>query len=487
MKFFLGMWMITMFVGGSYAKIINYPRAQGITGLDPASQWNHYTSEVLANIYEGLVKFRGETYRVSPLLSTRWEMREGGRVWRFYLRRGVKFHDGSPFTADSVVFTFKRQKGSHFEARRFLLSFLRDVEKVDDYTVDFKLGSPCPLFPRILANPLAYIVKPYRGKFLPIGTGPFKLEAWNRGKFVLLKANENYWGRKPFIDGVRFSVVSNPYSRVLQLRNGNADVISRLSRKEYEDVKDIPTITVWKFPLLNINFITFNIKKPPFDDIRVRKAVTYLINRRKLVKLVFGELAEPVFFPLPPSLSSMKGLPPVPEYDPEKGKKLLQEAGYGKGLRCTLYYLQGSPFGDVASVLSRSLVYMGVIIKPVGLSRPVLTHKVVYGDFEMALGGWVADCPDPGNFLYSMLFPFSFRARKSNSLPEVKKLLILASTTPDGKKRREIYLKVVRIIMSRYVTVPLFRSYLVVAHRREIKGLKINPKGYLIFSQVRAE
>ncbi len=486
MRRFWGLWFILLWVNLAFPRILNYPRGQDIVHLDPAAQWNNYTSEVLANVYEGLVEFKGERYKVSPLLAERWEMMEGGRVWRFYLRRGIRFHDGSPFNADSVVFTFKRQKGTSFEAKRSLMPFLKDVRKVDDYTVDFELAVPCVLFPYILANPFAYIVKPYKDKFLPIGTGPFKVESWVRGKFVLLKANRFYWRGRPRIEGVRFYVVRNPYLRVLQLRNGNADVLSRLSRKEYEDLKNDPRIDILKFPVLDLNYITFNVKKPPFNDIRVRKAITYLINRERLVRVVFGDLAEPVTLPLPPSLLDKKDYMEVPKYDPEAARKLLREAGYKNGLKCTLYYLVGSPYGDVANALSRSLLEAGVIIKPVALPYKVLTRRVIKGDFEMAIGGWVADYPEAGNFLYSIMFPLSPRVTYM-SLPQAKELLLRARGTLDEEKRRELYAQVVKIILKNYLTIPLYRSYLLVAYRKGIKGIEINPKGYLIFYKVRVK
>ena len=473
------------FVLSLYAKVVNYPRGQDITTLDPAVQWNAYTSEVLANIYEGLVEFKGTYYKVSPLLAERWEALDDGRRWRFYLRKGVKFHDGSSFNADSVIFSFNRQRKKKFVARYALLPFLKEVRKIDEYTVEFILEKPYAALPSVLANPFAFIVKPDENGEITVGTGPFKLKSWVKGKYVLIVTNKHYWGSPPGIDGVRFLVVRDSYLRVLQLKNGNADVLSRLSRREYEDIKNQMGIKIIKFPELDINYITFNSSRPPFDDLRVRKAVTLLINRNRLVKLVFGELAEPVSLPVPDSLILPFKLRTT-GYDPKEAKKLLAQAGYTEGFSCNLIYLLGSPYRDIVTMVARNLLEAKILVKPVALPYRKLVKRVVHGDFDMVIGGWVADVPEVGNFIYSTYFPLS--PRISSNLPyynEAIKFIEEARSTMDPLKRKELYTRVVKKIMEEYLTVPLYRSFHVVAYREGIKGLEVSPKGYVLFRKVK--
>ncbi len=485
---FLCLWVGVLFsLSLLDARVLNYPRGQGITTLDPAAQWNAYTSEVLANVYEGLVEFKGTYYKVSPLLAERWKAFKGGRIWKFYLRKGVKFHDGSPFNADSVVFSFNRQRAKEFAAMKALLPFLKEVRKIDEYTVEFILEKPYAALPSVLANPFAFIVKADGNGNINLGTGPFKLKSWVKGKYVLVEANRHYWGSSPKIDGVRFLVVRDSYLRVLQLKNGNADVISRLSRKEYDDVKNQIGIKIIKFPELDINYITFNSFHPPFNDIRVRKAITLLINKDRLVKLVFGELAEPVSFPVPASLILPFKLRPS-GYNPAEAKKLLALAGYPEGFSCSLLYLLGSPYRDVVNTVARNLLEAKILVKPVALPYGKLVKRVIQGDFDMVIGGWVADVPEVGNFIYSTYFPFSPRiSSTSPHYTEAMKLIEEARRTMDPLKRKELYTRVVEKIMEEYLTVPLYRSFHVVAYREGIEGLEVSPKGYVLFKKVKEE
>ncbi len=468
-----------------FPRVLRYMRAEVASSLDPAAQWNLGASEVLANIFEGLVTFKGDRYEVVPLLATKWEVKEEGKRWIFYLRRGVKFHDGTEFDADSVVYSFKRQIENKSYTFSVFFPFLTGIKKIDKYTVEITQSKPYPLLLYALANPVGYILSPASkkgGSYKPIGTGPFMFKGSGKDGRLLLVSNPDYWGGKPRIEGVVFYSMGNPSWRILQLKNGNVDIVRVSSVKEHYALKNYPQIKFIIYSLMDINYLIFNSHKPPFNRRKAREAVAHLMDKKRLVRLIFQDLAIPAVTLLPPYLKGFNPLIHDYGYNPEKARKLLVEAGYPGGFKCTLYISKGrTDLKELLLKFIRSAKRVGVDINLIVLPYNQFIRETRKGKHNMVAFGWVADMPDPDNFLYP-LFARKQRGVEMNYYnKKLAEILEKARVTPDNDERLKLYMEAQEIIYRDVALIPLYHSRKIIAYNKNIKGLKVSPKGYVIF------
>lgn len=322
-----------------------YARGADSISLDPALIVDGESSKVLNNINEGLVRYVEGGTQVEPALATSWEVSDDGKVWTFHLREGVKFHDGTPFNADAVVWNIERQLPPNATEDMAYAGFtfepVEKVEKVDDLTVRITLKNPFSPFLANLAMGLAApIISPtayeqYGDKYgqeAAVGTGPFKFVSWERDSQIVLEANEDYWGGAPKVDRVVFRVIKENAARANELIAGNVDIIDGIDPADVERLKGETGINFLQAPGMNINYLGFRTDRPPFDNPKVREAISRAIDRNALMALYAGT-AEVANGPLPSNLFGyVPSLTPY-EYDPARAVELLHEAGYQAELK----------------------------------------------------------------------------------------------------------------------------------------------------------
>jgi len=321
-------------------KVLVYARGADSLSLDPALIDDGESAKVIENIYDTLVTFEPGTTKIKPALATDWKISDDGLVYTFYLRKGVKFHDGTPFNADAVVASIGRQVGQNATADMPYASFtfgdVDKVEKVDDYTVKITLKEPnAPFLLNLAMGPAAPIVSPtalkkYGADFghHPVGTGPFIFEKWDPDQQIVLKANPNYWGGKPKVDEVIFKVTKDNTVRAQELLAGSVDIIDGIDPADVDSLKNSPDINFLSGPGMNINYLAFRVDRPPFDNPKVRQAVSMAIDRQAIVDSLYKGIAVVANGPLPPGMLGYDpNLKPY-EYNPAEAKKLLAEAGY---------------------------------------------------------------------------------------------------------------------------------------------------------------
>lgn len=471
-----------------FPKMLKYIRAETVSTLDPSAQWNFGASEVLSNIFEGLVGFKAGKYEVVPLLATRWEIKDGGKRWIFYLRKGVRFHDGREFDADAVVYSFRRQIKNKSYSFSVFFPFLKRVEKIDKYTVEIIQSKPYPLLLYALANPVGYIVSPGSGEgreFSPIGTGPFKFKEMGEENRIVLESNPKYWGGKPKIDGVVFYSVGNSSWRILQLKNGNADIMRISSVKEYESLKNYPQLNFLTYSLIDVNYIAFNTRKPPFNNRIVREAMAHIIDKKRLVRLVFQDLAIPAISILPPYLKGYN--PTIRDYECniEKARELLNKAGYSHGFQCNLFVSRGrTDLRELLLKFMRNARKIGVEISLKVLPYKEFIRETRRGNHDMAALGWVADMPDPDNFLYPLFVRQQKGIRTDYYNEKLAEILRKARVTSSEVVRLKLYMQAQELIQRDVPVIPLYHSRKIIAYNNKIKNLKVSPKGYVIFKDV---
>jgi len=364
-----------------------------------------------ANIYESLVKL-GFDYGVEPMLATGWEYR-GDNTWRFYLREGVKFHNGREFTADAVKYTLEQA------IRPSGVSLLKIGENcvtvIDNYTVDITTVEPNMRVPEILTHPLFGIRAPGTepGKH-PVGTGPFKFAGYEKDKQLVVERWEEYWGTPARLDRITFKYIPDANTRVMALQAGEVDVINEVPRETIPLLKDKAGLKPWYSSDISPaygRYLVFEVRlngKPPQDimrDARVRKAVGYAIDRAAIVKEVWQEggvdNAATGYIP-PEMLGSDAALIEGFVYDPAKAAALLDEAGWvaaGEGVRqkdgqrLELTIVSGWPGAEelrpIPEIIQQQLKDVGIAVKITEVSDGGLYEELLKngtGDLWLTMG-----------------------------------------------------------------------------------------------------
>jgi peptide/nickel transport system substrate-binding protein len=342
--------------GGS----IVYGIESEIPNLDPHITFGGSNKRVVFSVFEGLLKRDranidfGGTFvppKIVAQLAESWEELDGGKRYRFHLRQGVKFHDGTPFNADAVVFNFRRITDPGFEfyyeranaLKNGPLRYVTSIDKVDDATVDFVLQRSWSVFLSQLSGWLSpglpLIMSPESIKkhgnegvnSNPAGTGPFKVKSIEPGVSIVTERNAEYWnGPQPYLDGITYVVMAEQSTRVFALESGEVDIITQLSPDNIARLKG-EGFTAVESPLSNqMWYLAVNVTEPPLDNVKVRQALNHAVDRKSITDQLLQGICIPsdnMVFPTSPLYSTKERYP----YDPEKAKQLLTEAGYPDG------------------------------------------------------------------------------------------------------------------------------------------------------------
>lgn len=336
--------------------------------LDPANAESNPSEAVNRMMYENLVKF-DEKLKIVPGLATRWEQSKDGMSWTFYLRTGVKFHDGTPFNAEAVKVFIERMIGPEKPSRAGLYTpFVSSVQVIDDATVKINLKAPFAFFLNNLAHSASGIISPTAlktyGKDISrraVGTGPFKFVEWVHGDHLTMVRNDDYWGGKPYLDKIIVKTVKEDSARVMMLQSGDAHLIVRIPSEDIPRLEKDANIRLDSTETLRVLFIGINCTKKPYMDVRVRQALNYAVDKESIAKNIYQGRALPsdgMIAPLTTGYFPVKGYP----YDPERAKKLLAEAGFPNGFKGKLWSPQGRYPKDfeMAQAIQQQLKKVGV-------------------------------------------------------------------------------------------------------------------------------
>jgi peptide/nickel transport system substrate-binding protein len=339
--------------------------------IDPGAEGIY----ILEQVMEGLMRINADQ-SIGPGLASRWKVSKDQLTWRFTLRKGVTFSNGDPFNADAVLFSFERLMDVDGPASFSALydANIESVDKVDDYHVNIVMKHPWPAFPIYASTNHTKIVNPrqvkeagkdYGYSELPIGTGPFKFESWNKDQQAVLVRNPDYWQKgRPKLDEIVYKTVPDATAATLQLTSGEADVLQDPAVDQVPQLRDNPDVEVMAPGGGGQYVIVFNMSKPPFDDARVRLAFELGINSQQIVDSVFHGTAEVPHGFFPKWFWGHDADFSVP-YDPERAKQLLAEAGYSssKPLSFSFMVYNTPPYTDVGQLIQAQLAKIGVQVK----------------------------------------------------------------------------------------------------------------------------
>jgi peptide/nickel transport system substrate-binding protein len=440
--------------------------------LDPHKTSAYFSFEVLENIYDTLVE-PDENLEMRPALAESWEVSNDQLTWTFHLRLGVTFHDGSPFSADDVVYSYKRiidQKLSN--ADRF--SAVTDVTAPDKSTVKITVAQPTP---SLLSN-----IGGFKGMAIvqrknvesgaiathPIGTGPFVFKSAKSGDSITLAANKNYWGGPPVISGVTFRFILEASTALSALQAGEIDWTDSMPTQRVEELKADESIHLGVTPSNDYWYLTLNEARKPWNDVRVRQAIAYGVDRDAIVQATsYGTAAAN-------QLAIPKGSPWHTEYhgythDIVKAKSLLHEAGI-KDL--TLDMMATSEYPQTvtaAQIIADNLAALGITVKIRTLDFATWLDEQNAGHFDMLMMGWLGNI-DPDDFYYAQQHTGGINNAQKYSNPVVDGLLDAGRTQTNRDARAGLYARAATIIADEASYIYLYNPSVIQAWSKRLSG-----------------
>ena len=356
--------------GGTSAKTkrLTVGIADTVQTLDVQKQGSMGTMSVLSNLYDPLVR-RGNDGKLYPALAMEWKALDD-HTWQFKLRQGVKFHNGEPFDANAVKFSIERILNPKTKSPIVELRKVDRVDVVDNYTVNIITKQVVPNLPDSLALfggcivPSKYIQQQGEEAFAqkPVGTGPFKFKEWQKDDHLTLVANQEYWGGAPRIDELVFRSLPDPADRVAALLSGQVDIINQVPADSQERVKGDPNLRLEKAAGLRLYYLSTAYEQGPTADVRVRQAISYAIDTQALIKHLLNGNGVPAAAPVTQfSFGYDPALKPY-EFNPQKAKDLLAQAGYKDGFEIK-FQTQPGFYKDLSEAVAGMLEKVGIRAK----------------------------------------------------------------------------------------------------------------------------
>jgi len=515
--------------GGGGGNIFSFGRGADSVTLDPVHATDGESFRATRQVFDTLLDFAPESFDLVPALATEIPKAEnGGLSYTLKLREGVKFHDGTPFNADAVVFNFDRwrltdnpyHKGGGANTSNFSYyagqfggfdddSIIEKVEAVDEYTVRFTLRAPQGPFvknltmsPFAIASPAAIKKNVQDFWTEPVGSGPYTFVNWERNSEIRFEAFEDWWGSKlpesqgyggPKEKTVIIRSIPDNTSRVAALTGGQLNAADGLVPDDVPAIEEQEGFKLEFRPPNTIGYLAMNTQKEPFDDKRVRQAINHAINMQAIVDAVLGDTGEVASNYFPPLLSYFNESIQPYEYDPDRAKQLLEEAGV-QNLETELWYMPiPRPYmpdaKSVAQAMQQDLKKVGINAKLVTYEWATYLERTGQGDHPMCLLGWTGDNGDPDNFLYVLLHSNAATETDAYNVayyknPELDKLLERGQTSVVESERRDAYYRAQEILHEDAPWLPIAYVKPPIGLQEAVKGFDPNPTSSEAFNGV---
>jgi ABC-type transport system substrate-binding protein len=447
--------------GFLYLRLANNP-----TTLDPALITDVQGGGIAAKIFNGLIRFN-EHLDIVPDLARSWSISPDHLTYTFRLGRDIRFSNGRKVTAEDVRFSFERVLTPGTKApltwvldkiegaTAFLAGKTAGVSGIrveNDHTLVIKLEKPFGPFLSLLAMTTAYVVPREEVERLgqdfgthPVGSGPYMLADWKHGQYLVLRANEGCFEGRPKLDGIYYKIIPEDLTAVMEFETGRLDVLL-IPSSEYHRYTTDPAWRDLVFGKTGLNtyYLGLNCTRPPFNDVRVRRAANMAIDRRKIFNTVFEKRGVLAAGPVPPGLWKNGAAAPASDgypYDPRQAKALVREAG-ATGKKIRIYISAEQDVIDIVEVICEYLKTAGLQPEIVQRDWSALKQAVDKGEPDAFWLSWWADYPDPGDFLYPLFHSASVgpAGNRTRCLdPELDRLIERAQRTMEERRRYGLY------------------------------------------------
>lgn len=490
--------------------VLVFGRSGDSVSLDPGRETDGESFYATTAVFDTLVEFVPGQTAVQPALATSWDISDDGLQYTFHLREGVMFHDGTPFNADAVVFSFERQfQEDHpyydlgpwkYWGYMDMDNIVKEVVAVDDYTVQFNLKKVEAPFIANLAMDFASIVSPtavakYGEDFKnnPVGTGAFKFVSWTKDSDIVFDRNADYWGGPVYLDRLILKVIPDATSRWLALQKGEVDLIDFPSNDDIPAMRSTANIQLIQQAGLNVGYLALNTEKKPFDNKLVRQAMNYAIDQQEIVDGVYGEAGQVAKNPIPPGMWSYNDDIEDYGYNPQKAKELLAQAGYPNGFEMELWAMPvARPYNPdarkVAEIMQAQLVKVGIDAEIVSYEWGTYLDKTDMGEHQSAMLGWTGDNGDPDNFLWVLLSEPAAQLPAGNIAlwknKEFTDLCAQAKVTTDQAERDRLYRAAQEVFHEEAPWVPIAHSVVTVPAMDYVNDFVLYPTGKRVFKHV---
>ncbi|WP_077035978.1 ABC transporter substrate-binding protein [Pelomonas sp. KK5] len=491
-------------------------------GFDPGMWDSASTNTVSHQMFQGLLDFRRGTTELVPKLASSWTVSPDAKTITFTLRRGVKFHTTPWFTptrefnADDVIFTFERFIDPNtafnkafpatfvFPQNIGLSKLLAGIDKVDDYTVRFRLKAPNVPFVANFAMAWTGIQSAeYAAQLLreskaseinnkPVGTGPFRFKSYAKDDVIRMQANPDYWGEPQRTQNLIFSISREPNVRVQKLMAGECHVASALRDVDVASLDGRRDITIAKIQALNISYLSFNMKKAPTDKRDVRVALDIAIDRGAIFKALF---------PRGDAMQAVSAFPPaIPgydralknEYDPARAKQLLAQAGYPDGLEIDLWALPvarpTNPNGQLmAQLIQQDWARIGVKANIKTYEWGEYLKRANRGEHNVYMSGWSGETGDADEFLTPNLSCAANTSGVKFCNKDFEALIDEARATTDTTRRLQLYVQAQELFKRERPWITMAHSTVYIPLRSDVRGFVMAPNGSVDFENVYRE
>ncbi len=460
-------------------------KAKDATALDPHLSTKSGDKPIFALLFNGLVRFKPGSMspaNLEPDLAESWEVSPDGKVWTFKLRKGVKFHHGyGELTADDVVYSLTRAGDPKKSSVSSDYSQFEKVEAVDPHTVRITLKTPVPSLLGLVANYHGGNIVSKKAsqelgegfKQKPVGTGPFMFKDYKAKQGITLAANPDYFRGKPKIDMLEFKFVPSDSSRELAFKKGELDIFTgKREEKWVQRIGQDGDLTVDVFEPGELRTLHLNTKVKPLDDIRVRKAIAHALNRDDFIKLVGDSVTRKSWSPVPNGYLGHTSDLPKYEFDLDKAKALMKEAGHENGFKLNAIITKRSALLRPMQVIQAQLKKIGI-----DLELDVVEHSAFHSQIRKDLSPMVlygaARFPVADTYLTQFYHGNSrvgtpTAVTNFNHCDMADAEIDNARKEPDANKQKELWAAAQRKLMENVCSIPLFEQLQVWARRNSV-------------------
>ncbi|MGF3066482.1 ABC transporter substrate-binding protein [Facklamia sp. P12945] len=483
----MGVFLLVGCSGGGSGETLTVAVSGDAISLDPIATNDNQSSHVMTQIYEGLVKINDEG-KAEPSLAESFDQPDE-TTYVFKLKQGIKFHNGEELKASDVVFSLKRAIEAPNVKHLFETIDIDSVKATDDYTVEFKQTEPFSGILAALCHPGAYIVNEKAVNEAgndyarnPVGTNAVKFVKWTKADSVEMERFDDYHGEKTEYKNLIFRVIPEPSNRVIELESGGVDIAYDISAIDLEKVENNDKLQLLKSFDYGTTYLGFNIAKEPFNDPKVREAISYAIDIDSIVKAVFKGLGQTATGVMSPTLAYSIS----DEYEPrardvEKAKELLEEAGFPDGFETSISTNENKDRIDMATAMKEQLSEVGIDVSINVLEWSAFNELIKNGKHDMFEIAWTADSPDPDTFLYPC-FHSSAKGEGGNYIyledDELDKMLEEARFSQDDEERADLYRQAQEHLMDITAWIPEHNKELTVGAQKDVKNIKLSPFGW---------